>query len=69
MTHIRINPITQLQVQRLIESDLRCATDDFDLSRRLAHKGFGYRDTTRGRMLVTLPHGVEVMNLPAQRGC
>lgn len=63
MTHGTVDPITQMRVRRLIEQDLRSATDDRDLSRRLAQKGYDYRDTTRGRLLVTLPHGVEVMPL------
>jgi hypothetical protein len=63
MTHISINPITQMQVRRLIDADLRGASDDTDLSRRLASHGYGYRDTVRGRFLVTLPHGVEIMAL------
>jgi hypothetical protein len=64
MTHIHTNPVTQLHVQRLLEQDLRLATDDTDLRRRLAFKGYGLRDTDRGRFLVTLPHGVEVMSFP-----
>lgn len=64
MVTVGLNPLTELNVRKLIDQDLRKAQDDADLRRRLANKGYGFRDTRKGRMLITLPHGVELMNLP-----
>ena len=50
--------------QDLIAPDLACAVDDADLQRRLARNGYGFRDVATRRVLVTLPHGVEIMDLP-----
>lgn len=47
-------------IRRLIAQDLRLAQSDDELTRRIAVKGFGLRDTLKGRMLTTLPHGVEI---------
>ncbi len=63
MKQVHVSRYIQNDVFDLIEPDLRCATDDKDLSRRLARNGYGFRDTTRGRVLVTLPHGVEILPL------
>ncbi len=64
MTHSRICSLTRLSVSRLIAQDLACAGSDADLRRRLARHGYGFADMPRRRVLVTLPHGVEVMDLP-----
>lgn len=66
MTNQRIDPVTKAQVRSLIDRDLRCATDPQDLKARLARLGYGIRATEGAAKLVTLPHGLEVMDLPAQ---
>lgn len=48
------------QIRQLIAQDLRQAVSDADLSARLAHKGYGLRMTPYGKVLTTLPHGVEI---------
>lgn len=63
MKQFRVSSYIQTHVRSLIEPDLRSARDDQDLKCRLARNGYGFRDTTKGRVLVTLPHGVEVMTL------
>ncbi len=60
----KISTLTQHHVRSLIEPDLKCATDDNDLRQRLAMNGYGFRDHADRRVLVTLPHGVEVLDLP-----
>ena len=64
MTHPHITDEIRHHVRRLIEPDLKCAVDDADLTRRLALNGYGFRDSASGRKLVTLPHGVEILDLP-----
>ena len=64
MTLTRINPLTRAHVMTLIAPDLASARDDYDLSRRLAFHGYDFRDSPYKRVLVTLPHGVEVLDLP-----
>ena len=61
MKQVLVSRYIQNDVRDLIETDLRCATDDQDLSNRLARNGYGFRDTSKGRVLVTLPHGVEIL--------
>ena len=58
MTHP--SPFLLSQIRQLIAQDLRAAQSEDELIRRLAAKGFALRDTERGRMLATLPHGVEL---------
>lgn len=48
------------QIRQLIAQDLRLAVSDADLAARLAHKGYGLRLTHQGKVLTTLPHGVEI---------
>jgi hypothetical protein len=64
MTNATLDPLILLHVQALIRQDLALARDDDDLARRLARHGYAFQDTRGGRKLVTLPHGVEVMDLP-----
>lgn len=47
-------------IRRLIAQDLSLSQSEDELTRRLAVKGFGLRDTIKGKMLTTLPHGVEI---------
>ena len=62
--HSRISRTTQYDIQALIAPDLRAARDDADLAARLARNGYGFRDAPGRRVLVTLPHGLELMDLP-----
>jgi hypothetical protein len=48
------------QIRQVIAADLRAARSDEDLRLRLAAKGYGLRITTEGRVLTTLPHGLEL---------
>jgi hypothetical protein len=47
-------------IRQLIDPDLRAAKSETDLRARLANKGYGLRVTEKGRVLTTLPHGVEI---------
>ena len=51
------------QIRSLIARDLTLARNDSDLRQRLATNGYGFRDTKQGRILITLPHGVEILRL------
>ena len=64
MQYPKVTQMTQYDVRNLIAPDLACAVDDADLQRRLARNGYGFRDVATRRVLVTLPHGVEIMDLP-----
>lgn len=59
------NSIIARQALALISPELQHATCGTDLRRRLARLGYNYRDTPRGRMLTTMPHGVDVTPMPA----
>ncbi|HAV09578.1 MAG TPA: hypothetical protein DEF12_14285 [Rhodobacteraceae bacterium] len=63
MHHFGKNAFLTVEILNLIRDDIACATDDRDLQTRLARNGYGFRDTAQGRMLVTLPHQVEVCQL------
>lgn len=54
------DPTILEQVRKLIAQDLKSARSDEDLVCRLARQGYGLRVTEHGRVLTTLPHGVEV---------
>ena len=54
------DPFILSQIRQLIAQDLRAARTDDDLARRLAAKGYGLCLTDQGRVLTTLPHGVEI---------
>ncbi|MEC3861665.1 hypothetical protein VK792_10245 [Mesobacterium sp. TK19101] len=64
MTLPKIDALTRTRVHDLIATDLQCAVDDADLRRRLAMNGYGFRDDADRRVLVTLPHMVEILDLP-----
>ena len=57
------NAFLTAAILSLIDEDLHCASDDADLRRRLARNGYGFRDTDHGRMLITLPHRVDVCQI------
>lgn len=63
MQYTRQNTVLTAEIHDLIREDVAGACDDADLRCRLARNGYGFRDTLRGRMLVTLPHQVEVCPL------
>lgn len=60
MTFAASNPLTVSQVLQLVGPELRRATSDLDLKARLARIGYAFRDTRRGRILMTAPHGIEI---------
>ena len=47
----------------LVNIDLQKATDDRDLTRRLARNGLGYTDNACGRILITLPQRLELFSI------
>lgn len=63
MQHFGKNAFITAEILTLIREDISCAIDDADLRIRLARNGYGFRETKEGRMLVTLPHQVEVCPL------
>lgn len=54
------DPFLLSQIRQLIAQDMRAAASPEDLARRLALKGYGLRDSDRGPVLTTWPHGVEI---------
>ena len=58
-----LHPWLEDDLRHLLDADLRAARDDGDLRRRLAHLGYDFCDHGPRRVLVTLPHGVPVMEL------
>ena len=65
MTHQASNALIVAQVLALVGPVVRRAQSDDDLRARLARIGYGYRDSRRGRMLTTMPHGVDIAPIPA----
>ncbi len=66
MTYHAADPITISRILDLVRPELGKVTSRDDLKRRLARLGFGFRETRRGRMLTTMPHGVEIAPMPTQ---
>lgn len=64
MTYHQTNPMMIAQVMALVTPDLNVAKSAEDLKQRLARFGYGMRDTLKGRVLTTLPHGLEIAPLP-----
>lgn len=62
-----LSPFVADTLRQLIDPDLRAARDDGDLRRRLANLGYDFCDHGPRRVLVTLPHGVPVMELEQQK--
>lgn len=62
-----LSALVQDSVRQLIDADLRQARNDRDLRQRLASLGYDFCDHGSRRMLVTVPHGVPVMELPHNR--
>lgn len=67
VTYYSADPLTISRVLDIVIPTLRKATSEDDLRRRLEKIGYGFRDTVRGRMLTTVPHGVEITALPMVR--
>ncbi|MGB7317604.1 MAG: hypothetical protein WBC85_06525 [Planktotalea sp.] len=65
MTYQSSNAILANQVLAIITPVLQRARSESDLRERLAHLGYGYRETAKGRMLTTVPQGVDVVLIPA----
>lgn len=66
MTYQTTDPLTIARVLAFVKPILQSATSEDELKRRLAKQGFGFRDTIKGRMLTTMPHGVEITRLPVR---
>jgi hypothetical protein len=54
------DPFLLSQIRQLIVQDLRAAQTTEDLTRRLAAKGYGLRDSDFGPILTALPHGRDI---------
>lgn len=65
VTYHSCDPFTISRVLELVKPELLKAASGEDLNQRLARLGFGFRETAKGRMLTTLPHGVEITPMPA----
>ncbi len=65
MVNFRMDAWAMSDVQALVAPELAAAESETDLSQRLERLGYGVRRSAQGRKLVTLPHGVELMDLPA----
>ena len=64
MTYHSADPLTVARILDLVRPELRKVVSIEDMKSRLARLGYGFRDTRRGRMLTTLPHGVEIAPMP-----
>lgn len=59
----KTDPLITARICALVRPDIVAAQNDRDLRTRLARIGFGYKDTTNGRVLTTLPHQIELFQL------
>lgn len=66
MTYRNTDPLTVSRILDLVMSEVRNVASRDELKQRLARLGYGFRDTGRGRILTTLPHGVEITAFPAK---
>ncbi|WP_134643103.1 hypothetical protein [Pseudaestuariivita atlantica] len=64
MAYAAQDPLVMSQVFSLVAREVRRASSESDLKKRLASKGYGIRKSPQGRVLVTMPHGVELGLLP-----
>lgn len=64
MTHAPKNPVVVAQVLALVTRELHRASSRSDLKDRLANLGFGYKETPNGRIITTVPHGIEIAAFP-----
>ena len=65
MTYHAADPVTISRILNLVRPELcNVATRD-ELKHRLARLGYGISDTRRGKMLTTVPHGIEIAPIPA----
>ncbi len=55
--------LAQHSILQLVKGDITIAENDDDLRNRLAVNGYGFSDTKTGRILVTIPHHVELFPL------
>jgi hypothetical protein len=65
MTYLSSDPFTVARIFDLVRPELRNVVSKAELTKRLARFGYGYRDTPRGRILTTVPHGVEIAPMPS----
>lgn len=63
MSTSKLDIIAQHSILQLVMGDISTAQNDNDLRDRLAVNGYGFRDTNLGRILVTIPHNVELFPL------
>ncbi|WGI21281.1 hypothetical protein [Amylibacter sp. IMCC11727] len=68
MIHQRLDPFTIRQIREMLQSDLRNATSQADLTQRLNAKGYGLRPSANGTMLTAEPQGLPLFpyTAPAQ---
>ena len=66
MTYHSSDPLTVARILDLVTSEVRNVRSNAELKTRLAKLGFGFRDTLRGRMLTTMPHGIEITPMPSR---
>ena len=66
MTYQSSDPITVARILELVMPELRNVRSKSELRKRLARFGYGFRDTLRGRVLTTMPHGVEIAPMPSR---
>jgi hypothetical protein len=63
MTPPGLNVMVKSFILQLVQRDILVAKTNDELRKRLAKNGYGFRDTRRGRFLVTLPHQVELFHI------
>jgi len=65
MTYHTTDQLTIARVLSFVMPQLKGIRSNSELSQRLANLGYSFRDTARGRILTTLPHGLEIAPIPS----
>ena len=66
MTYQSSDPLTVARILDFVVPELRNVHSKTELKKRLARFGYGFRDTLKGRVLTTMPHGVEIAPMPSR---
>lgn len=63
MTYTSTDPMVVAQVRDIVMRERSMSLSEREWQHRLRGYGYALRDTIEGRMITTLPHGVEVCPL------
>lgn len=65
MTYRSTDALTIARIMDFLAPEIRSVRSNDELRKRLAKFGYGFRDTVKGRMLTTAPHGVDIAPMPS----